>query len=118
MATTKILPGNVNAAVAMERMRISAIMESPEGLLRPKAALQLALRSDMASASAVEFLRTTPADNPYLIAMATEGPVNIGGSMGATAGPTDPKAARLAEIAGSMTNYNATQGYAPKKPKV
>lgn len=108
---SKSLPSNTSAIVAIERARISAIMESPEGIMRPKAALQLALRSDMVAASAIEFLQSVPADNPYLLAMDREGSIHIGNAVGSSVGPTDKRADRMAEISGSMKHYNQTQGY-------
>jgi len=47
LPTTATVTGNVNAALAADRARIDAIVNSQEGLSRPKAALQLALRSSM-----------------------------------------------------------------------
>ena len=111
--TKQNLP-SLNAALALDRQRVADIMESPEGLLRPKAALQLALRSTMDSVSTIEFLRTLPADNPYLAAMNAEGPIDIGGANVGASMSTDKKAARLAELKGSMSQFNLNRGYTAK----
>ena len=81
-----------------ERLRVSSILESPEGLSRPKAARQIALRSTMDTESAIDMLRTIPIDNPYIAAMDREGPVNVN-AMGANPSITgDRKSKRIAEI--------------------
>jgi hypothetical protein len=112
-----INPGNINAALAVERQRISAIMESPEGLLRPEAARQLALRSTMDAQSAVDFLKTIPAANPYVLAMQQQGPIDLGGSNVGAPVSTDAKAKRMEEIEGSMAHFAADMGYKHNKIK-
>jgi hypothetical protein len=111
--TSKLVSGNENASIIAERTRVAAIVESPEGLARPSAARQLALRSSMDAEAAVEFLRTIPADNPYIAAMEKEGAVGISAAAPGASGSflSDPKASRLAEIKGSMAAFNETAGY-------
>lgn len=115
---TATIPGALSAALAVERLRISSIMESPEGLRNPDAARQLALHSTMEVASAISFLKTVPASNPYLTAMEAHGPIDIGGpSLGAPIS-TDARAARLEELKGATDHYNETKGYTkPRKSR-
>jgi hypothetical protein len=89
---------SASSALINERLRISSILESPEGLARPAAARQLALRSTMDVQSSIEMLQTIPVMNPYIAAMALEGAVNINSVGGSTVGRDDPKTKRLAEI--------------------
>ncbi|MEH2476197.1 hypothetical protein V1281_002633 [Nitrobacteraceae bacterium AZCC 2161] len=86
-----------------ERLRVSSILESPEGIARPKAALELALRTSLESQSAIDLLKSFPIDNPYLRALDLEGPVNLS-SLGAAPGgiSDDKKAKRLAELATNL----------------
>jgi len=104
--------GEVNAAIAGERARISAIIESPEGKRNPELAAELALRSSLDPESAKGILGKSPAQNPYLQAMSLQGKVDIDAT--AVGMSDDPKAARLAEIAGSMKAFNASRGYKSK----
>jgi hypothetical protein len=111
LPTTATVTGNVNAALAADRARIDAIVNSQEGLSRPKAALQLALRSSMGVNEAREFLALGPSESPYFeSAMANES-INLGGqSVGKSVGG-DARAARLAEISVSMKHFNSTRGH-------
>jgi hypothetical protein len=114
--TKRTLSGAANEMILSERIRISAILESTEGVTRPRAARELALRSDMQAEQAVALLATMTPDNPFLSAMNAEGQVGIvAQSPGANGSAlSDPKAARIAEIAGSIQHFNATRGYAKK----
>lgn len=101
--------GDTNAAVLSERMRIAAIVESAEGRKNPELASELALRSALDVDSARAILAKAPGANPYLAAMAKEGPVGLAAD---TADFTnDPRAARLKEIEQSMAAFNAANGY-------
>ena len=88
-----------NETLLGERLRIAAIIESAEGVLRPEVARKLALHSSMDSVSAVELMKSVPVANPYLAAMNIEGPVSINSF--STAEPNTPegkKEKRLREI--------------------
>jgi hypothetical protein len=107
--------GELNAAVLSERLRVSAILESPEGKRNPGLATELALRTALDVESAKAILAQAPAANPYLAAMDHEGPIGLSA---ATADFTnDPKAARMKEIEETMASFNAVNGYTPKKTK-
>lgn len=95
----------VASIMLMERARISAILESPEGLANPKAARELALRQNIESETAIELLRTVGAsvDNSFSAAfesaMKQHGVVGIAPiGEGSQAVGGDPKAQRLAEL--------------------
>lgn len=102
--------GDVNAAILSERLRISAIMESPEGKRNPEMAAELALRTPMSADVARGILAKSAPANPYLAALDREGVVNISGAA-ADLSPPDPKAARLAEIKASVGHFNVERGY-------
>ena len=108
--TAVSLPGNVNAALAADRARIDAIVNSEEGLSRPKAALQLALRSSMGVNEAREFLALGPSESPYFEAAMGKEAINLGGPNVGASVSGDARAARLAEISVSMKHFNATRG--------
>src|ERR1700733_13436050 len=88
--------GDTNAAVLSERLRVSAILESAEGKRNPAMAQELALRSSLDVDTARAILGKAPASNPYLAAMQTQGPINLGDGIGANVATfvNDPKAAR------------------------
>ncbi|WP_407194292.1 hypothetical protein [Bradyrhizobium sp. STM 3566] len=108
--------GEANAAIASERLRIAAILESPEGKRNPAMAQKLALGSALDAETARSILAEAPAANPYLAAMDREGPIGLSASTVDITG--DPKAARMKEIEGSMKAFNAenrrAQGRAAK----
>src|SRR5258708_14926293 len=111
--TTKLaaVAGDVNAAVLSERLRVSAILESPEGRKNPAMANQLALRTPLDAETARGILAQAPAANPFTEAMSRLGPINIGEGIGGNVETfsNDPRAARLKEIDGSMAAFNASQ---------
>jgi hypothetical protein len=111
--TTKAaaVSGDMNAAVLSERLRVSAILESAEGRRNPKMAQHLALRSTLDAETARSILAESPSANPYLDAMSRQGPIDIGDGIGANVETfnSDPRAARLKEIDGSMAAFNASQ---------
>jgi hypothetical protein len=111
--TTKLaaVAGDTNAAVLSERLRVSAILESAEGKKNPALAQELALRSSLDAETARNILGKAPASNPYLDAMDRLGPINIGDGIGSNVETfnSDPRAARLKEIDGSMAAFNASQ---------
>jgi hypothetical protein len=100
----------VNQVLAAERIRIGAIIESPEGLRNPKMAIQLALRTSLDVESSRGLLAQAPADNPFIAAMSREtmdlnalsGDGEIS-SLGA-----DPKAARAAELKRNLKGLKDT----------
>ena len=102
--------GAVNSSTVIERARIAAIVNSPEGKARPEAAIKLALHNDIGAQNAIELLRTFPAENPYLRAMDVHGPSGINATPG-TAPPAGSKDARMAEIQTSMSRFNQVKGY-------
>jgi hypothetical protein len=108
--TTKLpaVSGDSNASVLSERMRISAILESPEGKRNPELASELALRTSLDIGTARGILSKAPAANPYIAAANRECPIDGLGSSAATADfSNDPKAARLKEIEISVANFNS-----------
>ncbi|KYK44301.1 hypothetical protein A1D31_36760 [Bradyrhizobium liaoningense] len=88
--------GEANAAIASERLRIAAILESAEGRRNPAMAQKLALGSALDAETARGILAEAPAANPYLAAMDREGPIGLSASTVDIA--ADPRAARLKEI--------------------
>lgn len=110
--TTKLaaVSGDTNAAVLSERLRVSAILESAEGKRNPAMAQELALRTALDAETARSILARAPAANPFTEAMSRLGPINIGEGIGANVETfvTDPRAARLKEIDGSMAAFNAS----------
>jgi|APCry1669190731_1035312.scaffolds.fasta_scaffold20275_2 hypothetical protein len=113
--TNKIaaVSGDTNSAVFSERVRVAAILESPEGKRNPAMAAELALRTALDAEQARAILATAPAANPYIAAMNREGPIGLDAPTADMSG--DPKAARLAEINGSMQAFNAVKGYTKAK---
>lgn len=111
--TTKLaaVSGDTNAAVLSERLRVSSILESAEGKRNPGMAQELALRTALDAETARSILARAPAANPFTEAMSRLGPINIGEGIGANVETfnTDPRAARLKEIEGSMEAFNASQ---------
>lgn len=102
--------GETNAAVLAERLRVAAIIDSPEGKRNPAMANKLALYSSLDADTARSILADAPAANPYLAAMDKEGPTGINGPAPASFS-TDPKAERLEEIKANTAAYNAAKGY-------
>ncbi|MGY3618417.1 hypothetical protein [Bradyrhizobium sp. USDA 10063] len=109
--------GDTNAAIASERLRISAILESAEGKRNPAMAQKLALYSTLDVDTAKSILAEAPAANPYLQAMDREGPVGL--SAATLDVSNDPRAARLQEIkelgAIMRAENRRAQGLSPKK---
>lgn len=99
--------GEVNAAIASERLRIAAILESPEGKRNPAMAQKLALGSALDAETARSILAEAPAANPYLAAMDREGAIGLSAAIVDIIG--DPKAERLKEIEGSMKAFNKSR---------
>jgi hypothetical protein len=99
--------GEANAAIASERLRITAILDSPEGKRNPAMAQKLALGSALDAETARSILAEAPAANPYLAAMDREGPIGLGTASVDIV--NDPKAARLKEIEGSMKAFNKSR---------
>jgi hypothetical protein len=111
--TTKLaaVSGDTNAAMLSERLRVSAILESAEGKRNPAMAQELALRSSLDVETARNILGKAPAANPFTEAMSRQGPINIGDGIGANVETfnSDPRAARMKEIEGSMAAFNASK---------
>ncbi len=111
MAATK---AEVAEIVAGERLRIMAILESPEGRSHPATARHFALNTGMTSEQANGALANLPIESPFLEAMEREGPVGVRqGSPGAsgTPMPVSGREARLIEIKANMQAYNRSRGY-------
>lgn len=105
---SKAISASASQVLINERLRVSSILESSEGLARPKAAMQLALRSAMDARSAIDMLKVLPVDNPYIAAMDREGPVNVN-ALGANPSVTgDAKAKRRAELAANLRPMKAS----------
>jgi len=90
------VPSDDNAAIASERLRIAAIIDSPEGKRNPAMASRLALYSPLDAEIAKDILASAPAANPYLAAMEQQGPIGLNAPVANFS--NDPKAARLKEI--------------------
>lgn len=103
-----------NASIASERLRISSILESAEGKRNPAMAQKLALYSVLDAETAKSILAEAPSANPYLQAMALEGPTGIGSTLNEVSG--DARTARERELSESMASFNASKGYT--KPHV
>lgn len=114
MSTRKVaaVSGDTNSAVLSERLRVSSILESAEGLRNPKLANELALRTSLDTETAKALLAQAPAANPYLAAMNAEGPIGLTAEAANLSG--DPRAARLKEIAVSTQAFNESRGYAAR----
>jgi hypothetical protein len=99
-----------------ERLRIAAILESPEGLARPTQALHLAMKTNMDPVSANELLATMPEANPFEEAMSRNAIGIAGGSKENANGnrSESAKEKRLAEIAQVGKTFNATKGFVAK----
>ena len=77
-------------------------------------AVKLALHSSLDAQTALELLTSSQPEKPYFeSAMEREGGTGVeaGGAFSAAANRGDPKAARLAELSGSMSHFNASKGY-------
>lgn len=99
--------GEANAAIASERLRIAAILESPEGRRNPAMAQKLALGSALDAETARSILAEAPAANPYILASEKECPIGLGAA--SVDINNDPKTARLKEIEGSMKAFNKSR---------
>jgi hypothetical protein len=113
--TRAAVSGDTNAAILNERLRVGAILESPEGRRNPGMATELALRTALDAETAKGILAQAPAANPYLAAMDAQGPIGLLNATTADFTPADPKAERLKEIEGSIAAFNASRGF--KTPK-
>lgn len=109
----KTVAASENAAIAAERLRVAAILESPEGKRNPSMAQKLALYSVLDAETAISILRDAPSANPYLEAMSIQGPIGLGGAAGVEVS-TDPKAARMRELTQSVTAFNLEKGWTIK----
>lgn len=101
--------GGTNSAVLSERLRVAAILESPEGKRNPTMAAELALRTSLDAEQARAILAQAPAANPYLAALDKEGPIGIDAETSSFG--EDARAARKKEISQSAKAYNASRGY-------
>ncbi|SFO17881.1 hypothetical protein SAMN05216330_102100 [Bradyrhizobium sp. Ghvi] len=106
---SKAVAPSENAAIAAERLRVAAILESAEGKRNPAMAQKLALYSVLDAETAIGILADAPSANPYLEAMSKEGPIGLGGA--AVEVSNDPKAARLRELGQSVAAFNAEKGW-------
>jgi hypothetical protein len=103
--------------IAAERLRISAIMESDAGKRNPKAALKLALFSDMSAAMIGDMLAGLPVESPFVAAMDREGVIGIHGPIGA-APSGDAKSTRLQELKRAAASHSIAHGYTtPERQK-
>ncbi len=113
------VPGNVNVAIASERLRIKEILDSKEAAKRPALAKKLALETALDAASALSLLREAPAEgNPYAEAVECFAPIGLHPAVNGTGLATsDPKARREAELTESMRAFNETKGYVVPKAR-
>ncbi len=103
-----------------ERLRITAILESPEGIANPKAARELALRSGMEPDSAITILKAIPPESPYLAAMSGEGIGIVPGANMSSAAPGSVegrKESRLAELTSAASAFGVARGYKRSAPE-
>jgi hypothetical protein len=108
-STKTAVSGDLNAAILSERLRVSAILESPEGRRNVPMAQELALRSSLDVDTARAILGKASASNPYLDAANRQCPINLGGDgIGSNVESfvNDPRAARLKEIEVSVKAFN------------
>lgn len=98
-----------------ERVRISAILESPEGIAHPATARELALRSNMAPDQALALMGRLPRENPaadaFLDAMGREAVGITPGIAASEAVHGDAKAARLEELKAAGRAVAEERGY-------
>jgi hypothetical protein len=92
------------------KMRIAAILESPEGQRHPKSALKFAFYTDMSADMANDMLAGLPVESPFLTAMDREGVIGISAPLGA-AMTNDPKEARKAELQKTAAAFGKARGY-------
>jgi hypothetical protein len=104
-------PLTASEILLAERMRIAAILESPEGLRRPTTARKLALNGGMSDEQAIDLLRSMPTESPFLDAMHGEAIGISSATAGAIGAGSDPKQARIAEIKAAGRAYSASRGY-------
>ncbi len=98
---------SVSEIILGERLRIAAIIDSPEGMQRPSLAREISLRSPMDADAAIALLAKSPVEeNPFVAAMNKEGMGlhSLGASMSA-------KEKRLAEIQEVGKAYSKAMGY-------
>lgn len=108
--TPRSMKAETATAVAGERARISAILESPEAKGREGTALRLALHSDMEVAEAIDLLATTPkSENPFVSYMDKVGHSGLPAQSGPV--PNNERAQRTAEIAAAAAHVKRARGY-------
>lgn len=100
-----------SAIVLAERNRFREIMEHPEGLSRPKSALNIALNSDMSAAQAASLLSQMPVESPFAAAMQHEGHVGVSPAMNQHSATGDANAARMAELVAGAKAFSVARGY-------
>ena len=104
-----------------ERARVATILESKEGLARPKLARELALRSPMSADAAVALLGKAPAEDGYFMAAMAAEAVNIGTAV-STSGPFNAagtkREKRREELKAAGHAYSVGKGYVSPEPKL
>ena len=104
-----------------ERARVATILESKEGLARPKLARELALRSPMGAEAALALLGKAPAEDSYFMAAMAAEAVNIGTAV-STSGPfasgTAKREKRLEELKTATRAVNLRHGARAAEPKL
>lgn len=110
MSNTTKTP-KTEATIRMEeRARFRDIMTSDEGRSHPKAALKMALYSNMSPDMIRDMLADMPSESPFLAAMDREGAIGIGSPLGALPAD-DPKQSRMAELAAAATRQSLANGF-------
>lgn len=98
-----------------ERSRISAILESPEGIAHPMTARELALRSNLAPDQALALMARLPRENPaadaFLDAMGREGVGITPGIAASEAVHGDARSQRLEELKAAARSVAVDRGY-------
>lgn len=96
--------------LSAERLRVAAILESPEGLRNPEAARKMVMMGFLPD-QAKELLAGLPPANPYLAALDKEAAFAISPHHSADVFSSDPKEKRKQEIAANALSYAKAQGY-------
>lgn len=97
--------------IGAERERIYSILNSEEGLKRPKAAIKVACIHGLEFEAAKDFLKDMPVeDSAFARAMDIEGPQNIR-ALGGMVHSGDPKTERQRQLTEVGTKFSVARGY-------
>lgn len=117
----EVLPANIGEAIAQERLRILAILDSEAAATHPALAKRLALHSHMGADEALAMLAAVPPEAPaavdqsriasaFIGAMeATAAQLNVAPSLGGM--PLNKKEARRAELEATGRAFGESKGF-------